>query len=276
MRRFKDRVVVITGAGSGIGRATARAFADAGAIVHVVDIDGGRVAEVVAELGVGGHETYGHVVDCRDPDAVEGLAAKTYERHARCDVLVNNAGVGYSAAVHEMRLADWKWVLDVNLYGVIHGIQSFVPRMIDQGGDAHIVNTASILGLMGLPTMSAYCASKHAVVGLSDALSAELAPYRIDVTAICPGIIATDIVSAARTGESMSAAKANMMGVYRRLSIAPERVARDILRAVRARQPVATTFGSSYPLLLLRKVAPRIFHSVTSFAHMRLASRGAP
>lgn len=276
MRRFKDRIVVITGAGSGIGRATARAFADAGAIVHAVDIDAGRVAEVVGELGVAGHETHGHVVDCRDPEAVEALAARVYDRHARCDVLVNNAGVGYSAAVHEMRLSDWKWVLDINLYGVIHGISAFVPRMIDQGGDAHIVNTSSILGLMGLPTMSAYCASKHAVIGLSDSLAAELATYDIGVTAICPGIIATDIVAAARMGESVAGVKASVMGFYRRLGIPPERVARDIVRAVRARKPVATTFGSSYPLLLLHKLAPRLYHNVASYAHAKLASRGAP
>jgi NAD(P)-dependent dehydrogenase (short-subunit alcohol dehydrogenase family) len=261
---------VITGAGSGIGRATARAFAEHGARLHLVDIHRGRVEEVAAELRRVCPEAHAHMLDVRDADAMEQLAHEVFARHRRVHVLVNNAGVGHSALVQETSLDDWRWVLDVNLWGVIHGVHAFVPRLIDQGGDAHIVNTASLAGLVGMPSMAPYCASKFAVVGLSEALGAELAPHGIRVTAICPGVISTDIVRSGRLEGAVGERKHRVVDFYEKRGIPPERVARDILRAVRSGTPLATTLGASYSALLLRRVSPRLWRSTAGLALGRL------
>ena len=276
MKAFNDRIVVITGAGSGIGRATAHAFAREGAKLHLVDMARGRVEEVAGELRLMGAEAHAHCVDIRDADAMEALAETVYREHDRTDVLVNNAGVGHSAMVHETPLSDWKWVLDTNLWGVIHGLHAFVPRMIDQGGDAHIVNTASLAGLMGLPSMGPYCTSKFAVVGLSESLGTELAPYGIGVTAICPGIIDTDIIRAGKMEGSTAASKTKVAAFYRRRGIPPERVARDILRAIRIRRPVQLTAGSVYPALWLKRLSPRLFQGAVRLLHTRVIGGRRP
>jgi NAD(P)-dependent dehydrogenase (short-subunit alcohol dehydrogenase family) len=269
-RWARDKVVVITGAGSGIGRATAHAFARQGARVHVVDIHEARAQEVASAVRQLDAPAHAHAVDVRDPDAVEALAEEVYRRHGRCDILVNNAGVAHSALVQETSLEDWRRVIDTNLWGVIHGIHAFVPRMIDQGGRAHIVNTASVAGLVAMPAMAPYCASKFAVVGLSESLGAELSAHDIKVTAVCPGIIATDIIRAAHINGALADQKRSVVDFYAKRGIPPERVARDILQAVRKGAPYANTWGSAYPAVLLHRVSPRLFRRMSGMMLSRV------
>ncbi len=269
-KRFRDRVVVITGAGSGIGRATARAFAEHGARLHLVDIHRARVEQSAADVRSLDASAHSYEADVRDAEAIEAVAASVYEAHGRCDILVNNAGVTHGALVQETSLDDWEWILQTNLWGVIHGVHAFVPRMIDQGGKASIINTASLAGLVGVPSMAPYCASKFAVVGLSESLGAELRPYGVSVTTVYPGIIDTDIVRSARIRGSLGDSKRRLVDMYTRQGIAPERVARDILRTVASQAPLTKRLGRALPALLLQRLSPRAYRRAAGLALGRM------
>ncbi|MEA2423157.1 MAG: hypothetical protein QOF55_2256, partial [Thermoleophilaceae bacterium] len=193
MSEFTGKIVVITGAGSGIGRATALLFGRLGAKVHVTDIDGDAAAAVRDEIG----SAVAHTVDSSDPAALEALAVRVFEEDGGVDVLHNNAGIGHAADIEETTVEDWQRVIGVNLLGVAYGVQAFAPRMLKQGRPATIVNTASMAGLVAAPTMAPYSASKFGVVGMSEALDAEMRPRGINVSAICPGIIDTNITRTA-------------------------------------------------------------------------------
>ena len=236
MKSFRGKVVVITGAASGIGRATAIAFATEGAKVCCADRDGEGARRTADQIGGDGFD-----VDVADADAVEKLAVDVYAKHGRVDVLHNNAGIGHGAPIEETTLEDWQKVLSINLFGVVHGIHAFVPRMLQQGGRSHIVNTASGLGLIAVPGMAPYCASKFAVVGLSESLAVELADRDIGVSVICPGIINTNIVKTARMSETTEQKRDMTMRLYQRHGATPESVAQAVLRAVKKRQVVVPT-----------------------------------
>jgi len=196
--RFDDRVVVITGGASGIGLALAGAFAREGAHLVVADIEAEALERACAVLPA---DTLAIVTDVSKAADVDHLAEATLERFGRVDVLCNNAGVTTFNRLEHQTLDDWHWVVDVNLWGVVHGVRAFVPIMRAQGTPAHVVNTASAAGLVGgVPFMAPYAVSKVGVIALSETLRAELeldgAP--IGVSVLCPGFTNTNVLEGDR------------------------------------------------------------------------------
>ena len=195
-----QKVAVITGAASGIGKGLAERFAAEGMKVVLADVEEESLAKLEADLKAEGATVLAIKTDVSNADAVENLAVQTLDTFGAVHILCNNAGVVCSRPIWEHTLADWEWVLGVNLWGVIHGIRTFVPRMLAQGDECHIVNTASILGLVGGSGEGIYKVSKHGVVVLSETLADELAEKEanIQVHVLCPGWVRTGILESSR------------------------------------------------------------------------------
>lgn len=204
MKTLKGKVAVVTGAGSGIGRAMALRFAKEGASVVLADIEADALTESVALVRDEGAEAVDIVTDVSQFESVEALAEGTIEHFGTCHVLCNNAGVGGGGAIAKAQLVDWQWVMGVNLWGVIHGISAFLPIMEANGEEGHIVNTASVAGLVAGPGIGPYNASKFAVVGISETLHHELAAAgsKVGVTVLCPGYVSTNIATSQRNRPS--------------------------------------------------------------------------
>ena len=203
-KSLEGKAALVTGAGSGIGRATAVALAGAGARVLAVDVDETSLASLARQLG--DRCVFRKRVDVSKKDEMAALADEVHAAHGPLDVLVNNAGVGHSGGILDSSLPDWEWVIGVNLWGVVYGCHFFVPRMVERRAGGHVVNIASGFGLVAGGGVAPYCTTKFAVVGLSESMRAELAPHGIGVSAVCPGVIDTDIVARGRfTDESLRA-----------------------------------------------------------------------
>ena len=188
MRDFQNRVVVVTGGASGIGKSIAARFAKAGAHVVIADIEDSPLQAAAEELGAVGIRT-----DVSSLASVYALRDAVLERFGAVHLLCNNAGVGGAGMAVDLTVKDWQWVLGVNLWGVIHGIDAFLPTLMAQA-EGHIVNTASIAGLIAYPRIPIhYNASKYAVVGISETLKGELAETNVGVSVLCPGFVRTNI-----------------------------------------------------------------------------------
>ena len=200
MKDFKDKVAVITGAASGIGRALADRCVQEGMKAVLADVEAEPLATAEASLKASGATVLAVQTDVSQVRDVEALAQKTMEAFGAVHVLCNNAGVGTEAAVWESTLAEWEWIVGVNLWGVVHGVRVFVPLMLAQDAECHIVNTASTAGLISGPGLGAYKVTKHGVVTLSETLHHELAERgaKVKVSVLCPGIVNTRIMESAR------------------------------------------------------------------------------
>ena len=263
------KVAVVTGAASGIGRALAEAFAEAGSSVMVADLDGAEAEAVVAGIRGRGGEAEAFVVDVSDPAAVDALAAATLARFGRVDVLCNNAGVSTFNLMRDQTLDDWRWVFSVNLWGVVHGVHTFVPIMRDQGTPAHIVNTASIAGLLsGVAFIGPYAATKVAVVSISETLQQELQMdgVPIGVSVLCPSSVDTKVMESERNRPAALGAETRTdMAEAVRLMIrgsftgptgqTPAAVAATVLDAIRAGRFWIITHADERPVVEARATA---------------------
>lgn len=200
MREFKDRTAVITGAASGIGLALAQRAAREGMRLVLADIDEAKLAEAAKTLPVAADALCTRRVDVSREEDIAALADEAFSRFGGVHLLCNNAGVGLTRLAWELTTADWEWILGVNLWSVVHAIHHFVPRMLAQDGESHVVNTASVAGLLSTPGMAAYNVSKHGVVTLSETLYTELAAQKakIGVSVLCPAWVPTAIHTSER------------------------------------------------------------------------------
>jgi NAD(P)-dependent dehydrogenase (short-subunit alcohol dehydrogenase family) len=243
MREFAGKAAFVTGGASGIGLALGRAFAEAGCKVMLADIEKPALDAAVAELASSGREIRGVVCDVADPTSVDAAAQATFSVFGKVHILCNNAGVGARGGIDHIALDNWRWVLDVNLIGVVNGVRAFLPHMRTHGEGGHIVNTASMAGMVNSRQgFAPYPATKYAVVGISEGLAVELKPFGIGVSILCPGVVRTNILESARNrperyGPPTPVDTANP--VYAsfaervRTGMDPAEVARRVLAAIR-------------------------------------------
>jgi NAD(P)-dependent dehydrogenase (short-subunit alcohol dehydrogenase family) len=239
-RHFAGKVAVVTGAAAGIGRALAAELVGAGARVILADLQPARLDAAVADLRGRGGDVRGETTDVADFGAVDRLVAGVFEREGRLDFMFNNAGIAIGGGAHHFEIGDWRRVLDVNLGGVVNGVQAVYRRMIAQGS-GHIVNTASTAGLVPSGRSVAYSASKHAIVGLSTSLREQARMHGVKVTVLCPGVVRTELLTGGAAGsrELVPLTEAETTALLRALQpITPEKFARHALRAVRKNQAI--------------------------------------
>ena len=254
--KSSNKIVVITGAGSGIGRATALAFARDGAKIVASDIHQGNLDSLAAELG--DRALLVQKVDVSDRAQMAAFAAAVHAKVPAADVIVNNAGVAVGASFLDTSLDDWDWLLGINLKGVVHGCHFFIPKMVERGTGGHVINISSILGIYPAPQVTAYVASKFAVLGLSQSLRTEMAPHKIGVTAICPGMIDTGIIDGSRMAGQHTDRKQKVAAAFRKGGAPPALVAKTIVDAVRTNPAVRTVGRDAAVIHAITRMAPRL------------------
>jgi len=265
------KVAVITGAGSGIGRATALAFAAEGYKVAACDVDQARLDTLATELG--DRALVVSKVDVSDRAQMAAFADAVHALVPAADVIVNNAGVAVGGTFLETTLDDWDWLLGINLKGVVHGCHFFIPKMVARGSGGHVINISSIFGIYAAPKVTAYVASKFAVLGFSKSLRAELEPHRIGVTAICPGMINTSIIADGRMSAKLDTGRARLAAAFHKNGASPALVAKTILDAVRTNPPVRTVGRDAWAVHQLTKMAPNATLKILGALERRFGSR---
>ncbi|WP_433327715.1 SDR family NAD(P)-dependent oxidoreductase [Spirillospora sp. CA-294931] len=262
MRDLNGKVAVVTGAASGIGAATARELARRGCDLALSDLneDGLKKTAVAAErLGA---KVSVHVVDAGDREAIYAFADAVTAEHGRAHILVNNAGVALIADAAAMSEPNLEWIMDINFWGVVHGTRAFLPHL-ERSGGGHIVNVSSVFGLFGVPSQSAYCASKFAVRGFTESLRMELdlAGSPVSVTSVHPGGIRTNIVASARyegTAAVRGGTKEGTAALFEKIArTTPERAATVIVAAITANRRRVRIGADAVALDLLARTFPR-------------------
>ncbi|MGH7897976.1 MAG: SDR family NAD(P)-dependent oxidoreductase [Candidatus Binatia bacterium] len=261
---LSGKTAVVTGAASGIGKATALALARRGADLAICDVDEAGLGRAVEEIRTLGRKAIARTADVASAEAMRDFASAVHAVVVAVDVLVNNAGVGLGGGFLDTTLEDWEWIIGINLRGVVHGCHFFVPSMVararERGLGGHVVNVASAAAYVATEALAAYSTTKFAVLGLSEALRDELAPHGIGVTAICPGIINTPITASARLRGKVAEAGAReqMIAFYQRRNYGPERVAEKILKAISRNAAVAPVSPEAWVMYGMKRLAPRL------------------
>lgn len=233
MQRIEGRVAVVTGAASGIGRATAKHLSERGCIVAAVDVDEAGLASLAEEVHATGRKLSTHRVDVANRDQMAALPDAVVAEHGAVQIVINNAGVALGQELEEVSWEDFDWLVGINFWGVVHGCRFFLPHL-RQSDEGHIVNVSSMFGFAGLPSQGPYCATKAAVRSLTETLHAELGSSNVGVTSVHPGGIKTNIVRNARFDDDGD--REGAIELFERFGTDPEVVARRIVRAIERSQ----------------------------------------
>lgn len=261
MKLRNETRAVITGAGSGLGRAFAEELGARGAKLLLCDIEEGGLQETALRArGAGAADVITQIVDVRQADEIDRLASLADDRWGGSDLVINNAGVAVSGAVGDVPLEDWKWIIDVNLWGVIYGCNAFVPRF-RKNRSGHVLNVASAAGLVSMPKMGPYNVTKAGVVALSESLSAELSGSGVGVTVLCPSFFKTNIVKAGRT---TGVREGNALGerLMQRAKLDARGVARAALKGVEHDDLYVVPMADARWLWRVERAAPSVIGKV--------------
>lgn len=260
MQDFKNKVALVTGASSGIGEAIAVALAREGATVILTARDKPKLEEVRQLCIKAGGNAWTFAAEVSDEAQMQALADAVHAKHPALDILVNNAGVVMGGLSWEVETSDWRRLHDINVMGVVHGIRAFVPKMIESRKGGHIVNMASVSGLVGTRGMGTYSASKFAVVGLSESLRLELHRFNIGVSVVCPGYVKTPIQSKVKMVGTLGSAeaRARVDKEFSKTTLMPEAVAQRTLQAIRRNEALASIGKEAVMVRLFKRWAPRL------------------
>jgi NAD(P)-dependent dehydrogenase (short-subunit alcohol dehydrogenase family)/pimeloyl-ACP methyl ester carboxylesterase len=269
---FGDTLVSVTGAGSGIGRETAYAFAREGAELVVSDIDEAAVKETAAEITARGGIAHSYVLDVSDTDAVEAFAERVSAEHGVPDIVVNNAGIGQAGQFLDTPAEQFDRVIDVNLGGVVNGSRAFGRRLVERGTGGHIVNVSSMAAYAPLQSLNAYCTSKAASFMFSDCLRAELDAADVGLTTICPGVIDTNIINTTRfdapggkQDEQVDGRRGQLGKMFALRRYGPDKVADAILSSVQKNKPIRPVAPEAYALYGVSRLLPQALRSTARF-----------
>ncbi len=271
MNPFGGKVAIVTGGASGLGRALGDGLAERGATVILADVNTEGVKEAAARMTNSGHSVKAESVDVTDFEAVKRLVDDAIQAHGRLDYLFNNAGILIFGEARDCSIDDWRSVINLDFYGVVNGIVAAYPVMVDQGF-GHIINIASVEGLAPFPAMASYVASKHGVVGLSNALRAEAADLGVQVSVVCPGYVRTRII---QTSKMVRIDREKILGALMdSMGVSPEKCASKILHGVARNKAMIVIAWWAKTLWILQRISPGLIQYLMTLMIRQLRKRG--
>jgi NAD(P)-dependent dehydrogenase (short-subunit alcohol dehydrogenase family) len=266
MKKFPKKRIMVTGAGSGLGRAIALEFASLGWRICVADINSERADETLGFIKTKGGEGLSYSCDVTKPDKIEDMAAHLKETWGGVDIIVNNAGVAAAGFMEKIPLETWDWIMDINLKSVIYGCRTFIPMMAEQGG-GHIVNVASNAGIASLPEMACYNVTKAGVISLSETLRTELKPKKIGVSVIAPTFFKTNLMDQFTSSDERQKKMANAF--FSKARVSSQDVARHVVKVVKKDRLYAITQSDGKFVWLCKRLTPETFFNVMGWGYKK-------